>query len=79
MKFVMNEESNVELAFLDTLLKWNDAGISRLVYTKTIHTDQSYTTALTIKKDAMKVLFPTFLIENVPLSQMMTYTKKMLE
>ena len=40
MKFVMNEESNVELAFLDTLLKWNNAGISRLVYTKTTHTDQ---------------------------------------
>ena len=36
----MEEESNGELAFLDTLLKWNNGEISVLVYRKPTHTDQ---------------------------------------
>ena len=40
IKFTMEEESNEELAFLDTLLKWNNGEISVLVYRKPTHTDQ---------------------------------------
>ena len=40
IKFTMEEESNGELAFLDTLLKRNNGGISVLVYRKPTHTDQ---------------------------------------
>ena len=36
----MEEESDGELAFLDTLLKWNNGEISVLVYRKPAHTDQ---------------------------------------
>ena len=36
----MEEESNVELAFLETLLKQNNGEISVLLYTKPTHTDQ---------------------------------------
>ena len=36
----MEEESNGELAFLDTLLKQNNGEISVLVYRKQTHTDQ---------------------------------------
>ena len=36
----MEEESNGELAFLDTLLKRNNGEISVLVYRKPTHTDQ---------------------------------------
>ena len=36
----MEEESNEELAFLDTLLKRNNGEISVLVYRKPTHTDQ---------------------------------------
>ena len=36
----MEEESNGELAFLDTLLKWNNGEISVLVYRKPTHIDQ---------------------------------------
>ena len=39
-KFIMEEESNPELAFLDTLLKRNNGKISVLVYRKLTHTDQ---------------------------------------
>ena len=40
----------------------------------------TYTTALTIKQVARKVLFPPCLIQHIPLSQIkMTYTKKTLE
>ena len=35
----MEEESNVELAFLDTLLKQNNGKISVLIYRKPTHTD----------------------------------------
>ena len=37
----MEEESNGELAFLDTLLKRNNGEISVLVYRKPTHTDQN--------------------------------------
>ena len=40
IKFTMEEESNGELAFLDTLLKWNNGEISGLIYRKPTHTDQ---------------------------------------
>ena len=40
IKFTMEEESNGELAFLDTSLKRNNGEISVLVYRKLTHTDQ---------------------------------------
>ena len=40
IKFTMEEESNGELAFLDTLLKQNNGEISVLVSRKPTHTDQ---------------------------------------
>ena len=40
IKFAMEEESNGELALLDTLLKRNNGEISVLVYRKPTHTDQ---------------------------------------
>ena len=40
IKFTMEEKSNRELAFLHTLLKWNNGEISVLVYRKLTHTDQ---------------------------------------
>ena len=40
IKFTMEEKSNNELAFLDTLLKGNNGKISVLVYSKPKHTDQ---------------------------------------
>ena len=39
-KFIMEEESDGELAFLDSLLKRNNGKISVLVYRKHTHTDQ---------------------------------------
>ena len=35
----MEEESNGQLAFLDTLLKWNNGKIAALVYRMPTHTD----------------------------------------
>ena len=40
-KFTMEEESNGELAFLDTLLKQNNGEIFVLVYRKPIHIDEN--------------------------------------
>ena len=40
IKFTMEEESNGELAFLDTLLKQNNEEITALVYRKPTYTDQ---------------------------------------
>ena len=40
IKFTMEEKSNGELVFLDTLLKWNNGDISVLVYRKPTYTDQ---------------------------------------
>ena len=42
IKFTMKEESNGELAFLDTLMKRNNGKISVLVYRKPTHTDHTY-------------------------------------
>ena len=80
IKFTMEEESNGELAFLDILLKRNNGEIS-VWYIGSLHIlTNTYTTALTIKQVARKVLFPLCLIEHIPLSQIkMTYTKKTLE
>ena len=68
IKFAMEEESNGELAFLDTLLKRNNGEISVLVYRKPRHTDQYHTTAFTTKQVTRKVLFPPSLIEHISLS-----------
>ena len=65
----MEEKSNGELGFLDTLLKRNNGQISILVYRKPTHTGNRYTLALTTKQVARKVLFPPCLIEHIPLSQ----------
>ena len=62
IKFTMGEESNEELALLDTLLKLNYGKIFVLVYRKPTHTDNTYTTALITKQDARKVLFPPLLV-----------------
>ena len=40
MKFTIKEETNGELAFIDTLLKWNNEKISVLVYRKPTRTYQ---------------------------------------
>ena len=40
IKFTVEEESNRELVFLDTLLKRNNGEISVLAYRKPTHTDQ---------------------------------------
>ena len=40
IKFTMEEESNGEITFLDTLFKRNDGEIFLLVYSKSAHTDQ---------------------------------------
>ena len=40
IKFTMEKESNGELMFLDTLLKWNNVKISLLLYSKPTHTYQ---------------------------------------
>ena len=76
----MEEESNGELAFLDTLLKQNNGEISVLVYRSLYILTNTYTTALATKQIERKVLFPPCLIEHIPLSQKkVTYTRKTLE
>ena len=57
IKFTMEGEIHGELAFLDTLLKWNNGKISGLVYRKPSYTN-TYTTALITKQVARKVVFP---------------------
>ena len=49
IKFTMEEESNGELVFLNTLLKHSNGKISVLVYGKPTETDETYTTVLTTK------------------------------
>ena len=79
IKFTTEEESNGELAFLDTLLKRNN-GISVLVYGSLHILTNTYTIALTTKQVVRKVLFLPCLIEHIPLLQIkLTYTKKTLE
>ena len=61
IKFAMEEESNGELAFLDTLLKRNNGEISVLVYRKPRHTDQylhySFHNQTSYKKSVVSSLF----------------------
>ena len=40
IKFTLEKEINGEIAFLDTLLKWNNEKNSVLVYRKPTHSDQ---------------------------------------
>ena len=54
----MEDESNEEVAFLDTQLKWSNGKISILVCRKSTHTTNTQTTALTTDQLASKVLFP---------------------
>ena len=56
--FTMEEESNGELAFLDTVLKCNNGKISILAYRKPMHLNNTYTTTLTTKQVARKMLLP---------------------
>ena len=64
----MEEESNGELAFLDTLLKRNNGEISVLEKGSLHILTKTYITALTAKQVTRKVLFPPCLIKHVPLS-----------
>ena len=60
--------SNGELAFFDTLLKFNNGKISVLVYKNLRVLTNIYTTALITIQIARKVLFPPCLIEHIPIS-----------
>ena len=62
IKCTMDVESKGKLAFLDTSLKQRYGKLSVMVY-------NIYTTALTTKQAARKVLFSPCLIEHNPLSQ----------
>ena len=63
MKLTMEEESNGELAFLDTLLKQNNGDISVHVYRKPTHTDQnlhySFHHQTSCKESVLSSLFNT--------------------
>ena len=68
-KITMEEESNGELAFLNTLLKRNkERSLYSYIGSPRILTN-IFTTVLTTKQVARKVLFPPCLIEHVPSSQ----------
>ena len=69
IKFTMEEESNGEIAFLDTLLKWNNGEISLLVYKKPTRTHQYLHYSYHNQQASRKVLLPRGLIEHIPLSQ----------
>ena len=70
--FAKEEKINRKLGFLDNLLKQNNRNISVLT--------NIYTTACTIKQVARKVLFPSCLLEHIPLSQIKeTSPKERLE
>ena len=76
----MEEETNGELTFLETLLKRNNGKIFYWYIASLRIPTNTYTTDLTTKQVARKVLFPPCLIEHILLSQIkMTYTKKTLE
>ena len=69
IKFILEECSNVKLAFRDPLLERNNNGkTSVLVCRKSKHADHNYCTALTTNKVVRKVLFTPCLIEHIPLS-----------
>ena len=85
IKFIMEEKSNGELAFLDTLLKWNNGGISVLVYRKPTHTGQclhySSHHQTSSKESVVSFLFNRAysIITKMKMKIKMTYTKKTLE
>ena len=76
----MEEESNGELAFLDTLLKWNNGEISVLVYRKPTHTDQYLHYSSHHQTSCKESVVSSLFNRAYSLSQIkMTYTKKTLE
>ena len=78
IRFTIEEESNGELAFLDTLLKRDNEKIFALVYKKPMHTDQ-YLHCNFHHQTCCKVSVVSSLF-NRALSQIkMTYTKKTIE
>ena len=70
IKFALEEESNGELAFLDTLLKCNNGKISlSLWYIEILRIPtNTCTAALVTKQVAEKMLFPPCLKVYIPLS-----------
>ena len=66
IKFTMDEESNGELAFLDTLLKQNNGEISVLVYRKPTHTDQYLHYSSYHQTSCKESVFPPCFIEHIP-------------
>ena len=80
IKFTIGEESNGELAFLDTSLKRNNGEVSVLVYRKPTHTDQylhcSSHHQTSCRESVVSSLFNrAYSIITIK----MTYTKKTLE
>ena len=77
IKFAMEEGSTGELAFLSTLLRLSwDLFLDALLDTLSLYLytgspailTNTFTTALTTKQVAQKVLFPSCLLEHIPLS-----------
>ena len=62
----MEKETDGELDFFDTLLKRSNEKISVLVYRNPMHPVNTYTTVLTTKQVARKVLLPSCVIEHLP-------------
>ena len=76
----MEEESNGELAFRDTLLKRNNGEISVLVHRKLTHTHQYVNYSSDHQTDCKESLVSSLFNRAYSLSQIkITYTKKMLE
>ena len=71
----MEEKSNRELAFLDTLLKRNNEEISVLVYRKPTHTDQYLHYSSHHQTSCKESAVPPCLIEPIPLSQIKILTQ----
>ena len=66
LELFIEEESNGELAFLDTLLRRNNGKISVLVYRKPTNADQYQISPP--NKLQEKHFFPPCLMERIPLS-----------
>ena len=76
IKFIMKEESNRELAFLDSF----SSRVSLLVYRKPTQTEQYLYYSSHHQTSGREVLFRPHLIKHIALSPMkMTYTKKTSE
>ena len=76
----MEEKSNGELAFLDTLSKRNNGEISELVYTKPTHTDQYLHDSSHHQTSCKDSVVSSLFIGHISLSQIkMAHTKKTLE